>query len=80
MKVPLLDLKAQLKPIKKEVKNAVNEVVDSTQYIMGPKIEELETKIAEYAGAKYATGVSSGTDALLISLMVLDIAPGDIVI
>ncbi|MBW2590084.1 MAG: DegT/DnrJ/EryC1/StrS family aminotransferase [Deltaproteobacteria bacterium] len=80
MKVPLLDLNAQLKTIEKEVKAAVNEVIDSTRYIMGPKVEELEAKIAGYAGAKYATGVSSGTDALLISLMALDIGPGDIVI
>ena len=80
MKVPLLDLNAQLKTIEKEVKDAVNEVIDSTRYIMGPKVEELEAKIAEYVGARYATGVSSGTDALLISLMALDIGPGDIVI
>lgn len=80
MKIPLLDLSAQLQTIEKEVKAAVNEVIDSTRYIMGPKVEELEAKIAEYAGAKYATGVSSGTDALLISLMVLDVGSGDIVI
>jgi len=80
MKVPLLDLNAQLQTIKKEVKTAVNDVIDSTQYIMGPKVAELEEQIAEYAGAKYATGVSSGTDALLIALMALDIGPGDIVI
>ena len=80
MKVPLLDLKAQLQTIEKDVKTAVNKVVDSTRYIMGPKVEELEAKIAEYTGAKYATGVSSGTDALLISLMALNIGPGDIVI
>lgn len=80
MKVPLLDLKAQLQTIEKDVKDAVNEVIESTRYIMGPKVEELETKIAEYVGAQYATGVSSGTDALLISLMALDIGPGDIVI
>jgi dTDP-4-amino-4,6-dideoxygalactose transaminase len=80
MKIPLLDLKAQLKTIEKEVKDAVNEVIDSTRYIMGPKVAELEGRIAEYVGAKYATGVSSGTDALLISLMALDVKPGDIVI
>ena len=80
MKVPLLDLNAQLKTIEKDVKDAINEVIDSTRYIMGPKVEELEAKIAEYEGAKYATGVSSGTDALLISLMALDVKPGDIVV
>ena len=80
MKVPLLDLKAQLKTIEKDVKDAVNEVIDSTRYIMGPKVAELEEQIAEYTGVKYATGVSSGTDALLLSLMALDIGPGDIVI
>lgn len=80
MNVPLLDLNAQLKTIENEVKTAVNEVIDSTRYIMGPKVVELEEKIAEYVGARYATGVSSGTDALLISLMALNIGPGDIVI
>jgi len=80
MKVPLLDLNAQLQTIEKEVKAAVNEVIDSTRYIMGPKVEELEAKIAGYSGAEYATGVSSGTDALLISLMALDVGHCDIVI
>jgi len=80
MKVPLLDLKAQLKTIEKEVKAAVSDVIDSTRYIMGSKVSELEAQIAEYAGVEYATGVSSGTDALLISLMALDVGPGDIVI
>jgi len=80
MKVPLLDLSAQLRAIEKEVKAAVNGVIDSTRYIMGPKVVELEERIAEYVGAGYATGVSSGTDALLISLMALDVGPGDIVV
>ena len=80
MKVPLLDLSAQLRTIEKDVKAAVNGVIDSTRYIMGPKVVELEERIAEYVGAGYATGVSSGTDALLISLMALDVGPGDIVV
>jgi len=80
MKIPLLDLKAQLNLIEKEVKEAVNEVIDSTRYIMGPKVEALESEIAAYSGAKYGTGVSSGTDALLVSLMALSIKPGDLVI
>ncbi|MEA2014708.1 MAG: DegT/DnrJ/EryC1/StrS family aminotransferase, partial [Thermodesulfobacteriota bacterium] len=80
MKVPLLDLKSQLETIEDEVRFAVNEVISSARYIMGAKVEELEGRIAEYVGTKYATGVSSGTDALLISLMTLDIGLGDIVI
>ena len=80
IKVPLLDLSAQLKTIEEDLKAAVNRVIDSTRYIMGPKVVELEERIAEYAGAAYATGVSSGTDAMLVSLMAMDVGPGDIVI
>ena len=80
MKIPLLDLKAQLKTIETDIKRAVTEVIDSTRYIMGPKVEALEEEIAAYTGAKYGTGVSSGTDALLVSLMALNIKPGDLVI
>lgn len=80
MKVPLLDLHAQLNTIESDIKNAVNAVIDSTCYIMGPKVIELEENIAQYVGASYGIGVSSGTDALLISLMALDIGHGDIVI
>jgi dTDP-4-amino-4,6-dideoxygalactose transaminase len=80
VKVPLLDLKAQLAPIATEVKEAVIEVIESTNYIMGPKIEELEQKIAEYCGTKESIAVSSGTDALLVALMALDVTHGDLVI
>lgn len=80
MKVPLLDLKAQFEGIRAEVKLAVDDVLESTRYIMGPKVTELEEKVAEYCGAKFAVGVSSGTDALLISLMALDVKPGDLVL
>jgi dTDP-4-amino-4,6-dideoxygalactose transaminase len=78
--VPLLDLHREYAPIRNDVLNAITEVVDSTQFIMGPKITELEEKIAAYTGANYAVGVSSGTDALVIALMALDITAGDEVI
>ena len=77
MKVPLLDLNAQLKTIEADVKAAVLDVVDSTQYIMGPKVEALQNAVSEYVGAKYGVGVSSGTDALLVALMALDVKAGD---
>lgn len=80
MNIPLLDLNAQLDPIRDEVKAAVNEVIDSTRYVMGPKVSELEEKIAAYCGAKHAVGVTSGTDALLLSLMALDVGHGDLVL
>jgi len=80
MKVPLLDLKAQMRSIGDEIKRAAAETFDSTCYIMGPKVAELEKAIAAYSGARFGVGVSSGTDALLISLMALEIKLGDLVV
>lgn len=80
MHVPLLDLNAQLDEIRDEVKIAIDEVVESTRYIMGPKVTEFEREIADYCNVEHGIGVSSGTDALLVSLMALDVGPGDIVI
>ncbi len=80
MKIPQLDLKAQLPSLREELIRAITDVIDSTQYIMGPSIAELEQAVARYTGVKHGIGVSSGTDALLLSLMALDIGPDDIVI
>ena len=80
MKVPLLDLKAQYLSIKDEIDRAVAEVFDSQYFIGGKQVGGLEKAIADYCRAGYATGVTSGTDALLVSLMIEGIGAGDEVI
>lgn len=77
MNVPLLDLNAQNEQLESELKEAFDRVLRSGRFILGPEVEELERKIADMAGAKHGIGVTSGTDALLLSLMALDIGPGD---
>ena len=78
--VPLLDLKAQYRTISEDVNAAVKGVLESQYFILGPKVKAFEERCADYCGCKHALGVSSGTDALLISLMALDVGPGDEVI
>lgn len=80
MNVPLLDLHPQTAVLRDDLLRAITDVVDSTRYILGPQVTELEEKIATYSGVPAAVGVSSGTDALLISLMALNIGPGDLVL
>src|SRR5580693_6540759 len=80
IKVSLLDLQAQYASIKTDVLAAVSEVLDSQICIGGPKIAELENAVAKASDCAHAVGVSSGTDALLVSLMALNIGPGDEVI
>jgi dTDP-4-amino-4,6-dideoxygalactose transaminase len=80
MNVPLLDLKAQYQTIRADVQKAVDDVLESQMFILGPKVEELEKAVAAYSQTRFAVGVSSGTDALLVSLMALDVKPGDEVI
>ncbi len=79
-KISLLDLNAQYEGIEDAVFSAFKEVFDSKQFIMGPKVLELEKQIADYCQTKHAIGVSSGTDALVLSLMALGISQGDEVI
>ncbi len=80
MRVPILDLKAQYATYKSEAVRAISEVCESQSFALGPAVAEFEEKIAAYCGSKYAIGVSSGSDALLVSLMALEIKPGDEVI
>jgi len=80
MKVPLLDLKEQYKTIKKDILKTAEELFESQYFILGPRVEALEKEIADYCFSKYAVGVSSGTDALLLSLMTAGIGYKDTVI
>ncbi len=76
-KVPFFDLSVQFKSIEAEIRVALDEVFQSQQFIMGSKVQALEETIAQYCQTRYAVGVGSGSDALLLSLMGLGIRPGD---
>lgn len=80
MQVPLLDLKQQYQSIKDECLAVTEKIYESQQFILGPYVERLEDEIAGYCGTRYAVGVSSGTDAILLSLMAAGIGRGDRVI
>jgi dTDP-4-amino-4,6-dideoxygalactose transaminase len=80
MQVPLLDLKGQYLPLRAEIETAIREVCDEQRFVLGPRVAELEAKVAEYSHAKHGLGLSSGTDALLLALMALDVGRGDEVI
>ena len=80
MIVPLLDLSAQHEPIRKEIFAAIERVIDKNSYILGEEVKLLEENVAAYCQTRCGIGVSSGTDALLVSLMALGIGPGDEVI
>lgn len=75
-----IDLVSQQKRIRDKIEARINKVLDHGQYIMGPEIKELEEKLSAYVGVKHAITCASGTDALLIALMALNIGPGDEVI
>lgn len=80
MNVSLLNLVRQHEPIKARLLGAIEEVINSGRFILGPKVQELEKRIAEYTGSAFAVGCASGTDALHLALRALDIGPGDAVI
>ena len=80
MTVPLLDLQAQYQPLRTEILAAIERVCDSQRFIMGPEITALEGEMAKMLDVRHAVAVSSGTDALLLALMALDIKAGDEVI
>lgn len=75
--VPMLDLRAQYASIQSEIQSAVNEVLETQHFILGPNVEALEKEIAKYCGRKFAVGVASGTDALILAARAAGLGPGD---
>ena len=80
MRIPIMDLKAQYAAIRDEVMRAISDVCEKQAFALGPAVAEFEENVAAYCNSKHAIGVSSGTDALIVSLMALDVKPGDEVI
>src|SRR5687768_17192948 len=80
MNVPLLDLQAQYASLKDELRPAIERVLESQRFVLGDEVRRLESSIAEYCHTKHAVGCASGSDALLLALMALDIAAGDEVV
>lgn len=78
--IPPLDLKAQYASIQKEITAAINAVLESQQFILGPQGSALESEVAEYCGTRFAVGVASGTDALILALHASGVGPGDEVV
>lgn len=80
MNVPLLDLKQQNDALRPEIEAALGRVLDTNGFILGGEVAELEKELAAYCGVRYAIGCASGSDAILLALMALDVGPGDEVI
>jgi len=79
-RVPALDLKAQYESIRDEIDRALRNVVESQYFILGPEVSGLEAEVAEYSGAEHGIGCASGSDALLLPLLALEVGPGDEVV
>src|SRR5436190_8457649 len=80
IKVPFYGHVRQYHSIKKELDEAIQRVLESSQYVMGPALAQFEQDLAKYAGAKHACGLNSGTDALWLAFMALGVKPGDEII
>lgn len=78
--IPFVDLHAQYASIKSEVRLAIDRVLESTRFVLGPEVERFEAEFAAYCGARYAVGVNSGTSALHLALLAAGVGPGDEVI
>lgn len=76
-KIPMLDLNAQYASIRGEIQAAINAVLDSQHFILGPQVQSLEEEIARYCGRKFGVGVASGTDAIILALRAAGVGPGD---
>ncbi len=79
-KIPIVDLRAQYDHLRREIHEAIDEVLQTQQFILGPAVSRFEKQLATYLGCPFAVGVASGSDALLLALMALGIGPGDGVI
>jgi dTDP-4-amino-4,6-dideoxygalactose transaminase len=80
MKVPLIDLKSQFEPLRDQIRAGIDRIMDSQHFVLGAEVKSLEEEIAQYSNTKHAIGCASGSDALLLALMALDIKPGDEVV
>ena len=80
MRIPMTELISQYALIKEEIDEAILQVIESGRFILGPEVDMFEREMAAYCGVKYAIGVASGTDALILSLVACGVKPGDEVI
>jgi dTDP-4-amino-4,6-dideoxygalactose transaminase len=77
MSIPFIDLKSQYKQVESSIRKGIDGVLERGAYVMGPEIDEIEAKLSNYSGVSFGVSCSSGTDALLMALMALEVGPGD---